>query len=147
MEDYLHWGGYQITLNDGTVIQMKKFDQLRLPRFHKAGGDFEIIPGMNGDTYLIYLPIRTWPLYENFKHTGRIATSDLENPPVTYPRIQSTAFFESWRKLDRSDVKDHDFSMLNVCWYQDDWGFDIGFNVMERIKALDWQKLASPCWI
>lgn len=67
--------------------------------------------------------------------------------PTTLPRIECTASFESWGKLKRDGVEDHDYSCMNIIWYQEEWAFPIVPEAINRIKAVDWDGLADLCWI
>jgi len=43
--------------------------------------------------------------------------------------------------------KDADYSVLTVLWFQNEWAFPIAKNVENRIRRLDWPRLAKDAQI
>ncbi len=60
--------------------------------------------------------------------------------PAALPEISCVANFESPEPA-RDPLQD--YSVLTVIWFQDDFAFPIDPQVLEQIRALDWEQLAQ----
>lgn len=151
MVDTVYGGGHRIPLDTGRIITMKRLDQgltyagmlEGVPR-HKDICDMK--PWINDHTYLLYAPVKRWDLFERISEVAKISKFDLENPPLTLPRIYCSAGFHS-DPIEREGIEENDLSYLDLVWYQDEWAMPIAPDVLERLKSFDWDNLARFGWI
>jgi hypothetical protein len=61
-------------------------------------------------------------------------------PTPSLPAVVCLAQFESWHAARDLGAN---MSWLSVVWFQDDFAFPIDPQVLEHIKAVDWESLAS----
>jgi hypothetical protein len=158
IENYAYSSGYKIVLNDERIIEMKRFTQVYeywgllegFPRDEEVSGDYELIPEIEKNGFVIYHPKKRWDVYKTLDESFKLYSDSLQNPPVLSPRIRCTAEFESIIVKNRKPRFGSRFSFtcLNIIWYQDNYAFPIEPQVLERIKAIDWDKYSEefdPC--
>jgi hypothetical protein len=61
--------------------------------------------------------------------------------PATLPRVQCIAFFTCLWPTPRGQA--HDYSWMNMVWFQEQLAMPIDAEVLDAIKAVDWLKLAT----
>lgn len=156
IESYAYSSGYKITLNDGRVIEMKRFTQDYIysgliegfPRDENVSGDYEIIPAMGERGFEIFHPVKRWDVYKDLNDSYKKYQDTLQNCPVLTPRIKCTSEFESIKitKIENGEPgfdKHYSFTGLTIFWYQDNFAFPIEPEVLDRIKRIEWDKYSE----
>ena len=142
---------YTITLNSGRIITLEETHQ------HLTYlGLLEGLPNKKiNDDILSELPeIANEKIWGNTslhiidpkKNTIDLTTERVEYyrskgkdfEPITFPKIICLGHFASNAITD-----DYMFSILTIAWFQDNWMMPIEQKILEQIKLLNWDNLAS----
>ncbi len=146
--DAVYGGGHKVTLYTGRTITMSSIRQSLtyggmiegVPR-SKEIYDYEINPRIDDRTYILHAPVREWDLFKNLPESPNSISYYIENPPITLPRIKCSANFNSG-PIVREGIEENGISFIDLVWYQHEWAMPIAPEVMERLKAFDWDNLA-----
>jgi hypothetical protein len=92
--DVIGGGGYRITNNDGRTIIMESLNQFLTQGYVISGfprGKGVKCGWIDDKTYRLHAPEKEWDLFHILAKVKKVRDYDLENPPVTLPRVTCTA--------------------------------------------------------
>ena len=142
----------QITLNSDREVYLRDLNQS-----HTYAGLLLGVPNREYNQDLIsqfrqtaqqemhthYAFVVTPPVLDVLDADGRKRTSHRGKPVERIPYIACTALFRSNGVMREGDEDIAFASILAVVWFQETFALPIDESVLERIKAIDWDRLAE----
>ena len=146
MVDIVYGSGYEITLNDGRVLTMSSFEQYTTYSGMMEGlptrkyNDSKVNCVDESKTYVLHAPRLYGDFSKMLPPDSFIARMCADDPYEVLPGVTCVARMTSkpCKTSDWTDIDPPARSYLTLVWFQNEWAMPIAPEVLEKLKAFDW---------